>query len=99
MINPFYLIGAGSALFLSFMKPHIDHGEPALYIPNYWHSEKTNYIKVNIVPSRRIVYLKADEGMNGCPIFCNKDNFEKVIKLVKQYLPDAKYVENEPVFK
>ena len=100
MINPFYLVGAGSALFLSFMKPQIDDGEKALYIPTYWyHGNKMNFDKVNSVPRRLLIYLILEDGVDTCPIFCTKENYEKVLKLIKHYLPDAEYVENEPVFK
>jgi hypothetical protein len=99
IINPFYLVGAGSALFLSYMKPRIDDGEKALYVPGFWYSDKANYVKVNIVPKRRLVVcLVSEDYTTGRHLFCTADNFEQVIKLVRQYLPDAKYVENERVF-
>ena len=98
IINPFYLVGAGGALFLSFMKPQIDDGEKAFYKPNFWHSEDYTYNKVVIVPKRRLIFLQAKYANHDCPIFCTKVNFEQVIKLVKQYVPNAEYVENERVF-
>jgi hypothetical protein len=69
-----------------------------VYIPRFWHSKEYTFSKVNIVPKRRIIFLEAEYSNYHCPIFCTADNFEQVIKLVRQYLPDAKYVENERVF-
>jgi len=101
LVNPYYLIGAGSAIFLSFMKPQIDSGELALYKASLWKSKKSkkpNYSKINIIAKRRIIYLELVDKSDGCPIFCNKDNFEEVVFLIKQFFPNAEYVQNERIF-
>jgi len=98
LVNPYYLIGAGSAVFLSFIKPQIDDGEEALYIPFKWNSNKVNYTKINLIPSRLIVAFLPEDECNVCIVFCTKENYQKIVKLVKQHLPDAEIVENERVF-
>jgi len=99
IINPLYLIGAGSAIFLSFMKPQTDEGEPAVYGARYWKSKKYTFTRVNVIPGRRIIHLYTDKGCNRCPIFCTKENFDSVLSIVKEKLPDAEYVKNQPIFK
>ena len=99
MINPLYLIGAGSAIFLSFMKPQTDEGERAIYEPCYWKLKEHPFTIVNVIPSRRIIYLDSENIQHCCPIFCTKENFDSVLAIVKEKLPDAEYVKNQPVFK
>lgn len=98
LVNPYYLIGAGSAIFLSFMKPQIDSGEEALYVPYLWNSTKYNFTKINLVPSRLIVAFLSEDKCEGCRVFCTKENYQQIVQLVKQHLPDAEIVENERVF-
>jgi len=103
IIDPLYLLGAGSVLLLSFTKPWVDDGEQVLYSPYYWHDEKVDderhIYKVNICKKRRIVHLKAKKPSFSCPLFCTKDNFEQVIQIVIDRLPsDVEYVHDEPIY-
>jgi len=98
LVNPYYLMGAGSAIFLSFIKPQIDSGEEALYVPYLWNSTKYNFTKINLVPSRRIVAFLSEDRREGCRVFCTKENYQQIVQLIKQHLPDAEVVENERVF-
>jgi len=98
LVNPYYLLGAGSAVFLSFMKPQIDDGEEALYMPFKWNSNKFKYTKINLVPSRLIVAFLSEDECEECIVFCTKENYQKIVNLVKQHLPDAEIVENERVY-
>ena len=102
IINPLYLLGAGSVLLLSFMKPWVDDGEQVLYKPYYWHDDsaedRRHIHKVNICKRRRIIYLNAKNPIFSCPLFCTKDNFEQVIQIVIDRLPsDVEYVQDEPM--
>ena len=103
VINPLYLLGAGSVLLLSFMKPWVDDGEKVLYRPFYWHDDRADderhITKVNICKKRRIVYLKAYNPAFTCALFCTKENFEQIIQIVIDRLPsDVEYVQDEPIF-
>jgi len=98
LVNPYYLIGAGSAIFLSFIKPQIDGGEEAYYMPYKWNSDAVNYTKINLVSSRCIVVFLSEDGHEGCCVFCTKENYQQIVQLIKQHLPDAEVVENERVF-
>ena len=98
IINPLYLLGAGSVLLLSFKKPWVDDGEQVLYAPYYWHDgrvdDERNISKVNICKNRRIVHLKAKNSTFSCQLHCTKDNYEKVIQIVIDRLPgDAEYAQ------
>jgi len=101
VINPLYLLGAGSLLLLSFTKPWVDEGEQVLYAPYYWHNDSGNerkIFKVNICKKRRIAYLEAYHPTFSCPLFCTKENFEQIIQIVIDKLPsDVEYVQNEPM--
>jgi len=97
------ILGAGSVLLLSFMKPWVDKGEMAYYSPCYWHDDKAdddrNISKFNICTKRRIVFLKANKPSSSCPLFCTKDNFEQIIQIVIPRLPsDVEYVQDEPIY-
>jgi len=100
IINPLFLAGAGAAIFLSFMKPWVDEGEKALYCPYFWDNPKLGeehvFLKVNICPKRRIIQLETSKPSTSCPLFCTKVNFDQVLAIVKDKLPDAKYVQ-EPL--
>ena len=103
IINPLYLLGAGSVLFLSFMKPWVDDGEQVLYSPYFWHDDRAedrrHIYKANICKNRRIVYLKAKDPTFSCGLFCTKDNFEQVIQIVIEKLPsNVEYVQDEPIY-
>ncbi|WP_025564427.1 hypothetical protein [Psychromonas sp. SP041] len=103
VINPLYLMGAGSVMLLSFMKPWVDDGEKVLYVPFYWHDHRAGdrscIYKVNICKKRRIVELKAKDPTFSCRLFCTKQNFEQIIQIVIDRLPsDVEYVQDEPIY-
>ena len=99
LVNPIYLAGAGGAVFLSFMKPQQDVAEKALYIPYLWHEEnlkdsdiKYKIHKITVCRGRRLVELRT-KSLVGGDIFCTKENFERVIAILKEKLPNAEYSE------
>jgi len=102
IINPFYLLGAGVTFLLSFMKPWVDDGEKAYYKPYFWHDERVedefNISKVNICSDRKIIVLMADRTSHSCPLFCTEKNFDKVLSIVQERLPNIEYVKNEPIY-
>ena len=80
-----------------------DDGEQVLYKPYYWHDHRAenrrHIYKVNICKKCRIVHLKTKEPTLSCPLFCTKDNFEKVIQIVIDKLPsDVEYVRDKPIY-
>jgi len=92
--NPMYLAGAGGAIFISFMKPEQDAAEEAIYSGFFWRekNEKSKIYLVKINKKRRIVYLKSRGHITGGPVHCSQDNFDKVLAVVKEKLPNAEFV-------
>jgi len=91
--DPMYLVGAGGAIFISFMKPQQDSAERAIYSSFFWgeKNEKTRIYLVEINKKRRIVYLKSRGYITGGPVHCSQDNFDKVLAVVKEKLPNAEF--------
>ena len=101
VVDPLYLIGAGGAVFVSFMKPAVDEGEKATYMECMWdkneilekkHDDKI--YKINIIPRRRIIRIIRNRG-RGALLHCTKDNFEDVCNLLKNKFPNVEYVQEK----
>ena len=101
VVDPLYLIGAGGAVFVSFMKPAVDEGEKATYMECMWdkneilekkHDDKI--YKINIIPRRRIIRIIRNRG-RGALLHCTKDNFEGVCNLLKNKFPNVEYVQEK----
>jgi len=92
--DPMYLAGAGGAIFISFMKPEQEAARRAIYTGFFWgeKNEKSRIYLVEINKKRRIVRLKSKGYITGVYVHCFKDNFNEVLTLVKEKLPNAKFV-------
>lgn len=91
--DPMYLAGAGGAIFISFMKPQQDSAERAIYSGFFWDekNEETRIYLVEINKKRRIIRLKSRGLITGGPVHCSQDNFDKVLAVVKEKLPNAEF--------
>jgi len=101
VVDPFYLIGAGGAVFVSFMKPEVDEGEKATYMECMWdkndildkkHDDKI--YKINLIPRRYIIEIIYNYSRGG-EIHCTKDNFKDVCTILKERLPNVEYVQEK----
>jgi len=101
VVDPLYLIGAGGAVFVSFMKPAVDEGEKATYMECMWdkneildkkHDDKI--YKINIIPRRRIIRIIRNRG-RGALLHCSKDNFQDVCDFLKEKFPNVEYVQEK----
>jgi len=101
VVDPLYLIGAGGAVFVSFMKPAVDEGEKATYMECMWdkndildkkHDDKI--YKINVIPRRYIIEIIYNYSRGG-EIHCTKDNFKEVCTILKERLPNVEYVQEK----
>ena len=101
VVDPLYLIGAGGAVFVSFMKPAVDEGEKATYMECMWdkneildkkHDDKI--YKINVIPRRYIIEILCNYS-RGAQIHCTKDNFKEVCTILKERLPSVEYVQEK----
>jgi hypothetical protein len=94
-VDPIYLAGAGGAVFLSFMKPQQEDGEASVYRSTFWNEDNTveQIIEVNIYRNRQMIDLTCKSSLAGGQIHCTKENFERVLAILKGRLPDAKFME------
>jgi len=92
--DPMYLAGAGGAIFISFMKPEQEAARRAIYSGIFWgeKNEKSKIYLVEINKKRRIVRLKSKGYITGAYVHCFKDNFNEVLAVVKEKLPNAEFV-------
>ena len=102
VVDPLYLIGAGGAVFVSFMKPAVDEGEKATYKAFLWDENNSlnknddNKIReINIIPRRRIVYIACNSVVKGAILHCSKDNFDDVCIFMKKKFPDVDFVQEK----
>jgi len=102
VVDPLYLIGAGGAVFASFMKPAVDEGEKAGYRVFIWNgnnalnkNDDNKICKINIIPRRRIVYIACNSIVKGAILHCSKDNFEDVCHILKTKFPNVEYVQEK----
>jgi len=93
-IDPMYLAGAGGAIFLSFMKPQQDAATVAIYGSFFWNEQdfNTQIYQVKVNEKRKIISLSSRGYVTGAYVHCFKDNFEKVLSVVKEKLPNAEFV-------
>jgi len=101
-VDPFYLIGAGGAVFVSFMKPVVDEGEKATYKAFLWDennalnkNDDNKIRKINIIPRRRIVYIACNSVVKGAILHCSKDNFDDVYIFMKEKFSDVDFVQEK----
>jgi len=92
--DPMYLAGAGGAIFISFMKPQKDAAEEAMYAGFYWgeKNEKSMIHLVKVNKKRRLIGLYSRGYATGGDLHCFKNNFEEVLAVVKEKLPNAEFV-------
>jgi hypothetical protein len=102
VVNPLYLIGAGGAVFVSFIKPAVDEGEKASYMAFLWDKDKVldknddnKICKINIIPRRRIIYIACNRIVKGAIIHCSKDNFKEICFFMKEKFPDVDFVQEK----
>lgn len=101
-VNPLYLIGAGGAVFVSFMKPVRDEGEKAGYRAFLWDgnnalnkNDDNKICKINIMPRRRILSIACNSISEGVIVHCSKDNFNDVCMFIKKKFPDVDFVQEK----
>lgn len=91
--DPMYLAGAGGAIFISFMKPQQDAAARAMYTIFFWNekNEKSMIYLVKVNKKRRLIGLYSRDHVTGADLHCFKDNFDKVLAVVKEKLPNAEF--------
>ena len=101
-VNPLYLIGAGGAVFVSFMKPARDEGEKAGYRAFLWDdnnalnkNDDNKICKINIIPRRRIVSIACNSISEGVIVHCSKDNFDDVCVFMKNKFSNVDFVQEK----
>jgi len=92
--DPMYLAGAGGAIFMSFMKPQQEKAAVAIYGGFFWNEQdfKTQIYQVKVYKKRRIISLESRGVATGSNLHCLKDNFEEVLAIIKEKLPNAEFV-------
>ena len=92
--DPMYLVGAGGAILTSFTKPEKDAAEAAIYGAFFWGEEnddsRINLVEVN--KKRLLIHLQSEGSFTGCGLYCSKDNYEEVLAIIKEKLPNAEFV-------
>jgi len=91
--DPIYLAGAGGAIFISFMKPEQDAAERAMYTIFFWNekNEKSMIHLVKVNKKRLLIGLYSRDHVTGADLHCFKDNFDKVLAIVKEKLPNVEF--------
>jgi hypothetical protein len=102
VVNPLYLIGAGGAVFVSFIKPAVDEGEKAGYRAFLWDgnnalnkNDDNKIRKINIIPRRRIISIACNSISEGVIVHCSKDNFNDVCVYMKKKFSDVDFVQEK----